>query len=296
VRGLDTIGIPSDWAASAPVTVDAAAPGIPGAITVASREDGAVTLAVVGPTDAGSGVDPAAFDVTWCSPAPCTLPDPPQVQGVTVPARAAPTGGCGERKFGVRAHDVAGNVGGYATLLAMPCGKTTWCFDAAGACAPKCQASSCAPDQYCNPDTPVQAPSCESRCLSLVQPTPVPPDETLPGACAAGWACDPATGQCVQWCTDGNCGGSFTFVAAPPVTVVAPAAGSTGGLTANTTVAAPAVRVVAPAMGTTGGLANNLTIANPPVTVVAPAMGDPGTLKPNVTVAQPPVSVKVANQ
>jgi len=290
VRAGDAFGAPSDWVASAPFEADVTPPGAP-AVAVDSRDDGGVTLSAPAPGDA-SGADPAAWDVAWCSPAPCAFPDPSQIRGVSLPVRAAPEGGCGERVFGVRAHDVAGNTGAWGTIDATPCGPASWCFDPAGACTPKCAESSCGSSEYCDPYTSGPIPICVSRCESLVQPAPVPPAVELPPPCAAGHACEPEMGECVVWCEDSLCGGEYAFVASPPVAVIVRTLGE-GALALNTAVAAPPVQVAVPGKGGGGGLALNPAVASPPVVVVLPVEGEASGFAPNTTVSAPQVQVAV---
>jgi len=214
VRALDEAGNASAWIASSPFAIDATPPGAPG-VAIVERADGEVAVAVVPAHDSVAGVDPAGYDVAYCSPAPCALPDPPQIAGVSSsPARVRPEGGCGETVFGVRAHDLAGNAGPYATATAVPCSAASVCDESSGSCVAKCGPATCEPTEYCDPSTDGPVPACIPKCESDSQPAPVPP-ETATTPCPEATACDPMTGECLFKCPPGMCTAPSVAFASP---------------------------------------------------------------------------------
>lgn len=107
VQALDGAGNPSAWVASDGFTVDGDPPPPPSAPTL---NPGIHRMEVSWPaaTDSVSGI--ATYDVAYCTPAPCTLPDTPQRAGVQVLNAAFEDLPCpAPYAFAVRATDRAGN-------------------------------------------------------------------------------------------------------------------------------------------------------------------------------------------
>ncbi len=95
----------------------------------------------------------------------------------------------------------------------------------------------------------------------------------------------------------GDSGGipSNVTTALPLVAMVLPGPGDSSGSPANVTIAQPPTAVVLPGQGDLGGLPMNVTLAMPPVAIVLPGVGEPDALPPNTTVANPPVAVDFAD-
>ncbi len=95
----------------------------------------------------------------------------------------------------------------------------------------------------------------------------------------------------------GDSGGipSNVTTALPLVALVLPGPGDSSGSPANVTVAQPPTAIVLPGEGDVDQLAMNVTLAMPPVAIVLPGVGEPDALPPNTTVAKPPVAVDFAD-
>jgi hypothetical protein len=82
-----------------------------------------------------------------------------------------------------------------------------------------------------------------------------------------------------------------TVAARPPINLVLPGLGDSGGIQSNITTAMPLVVLALPGLGDPGESPANVTVAGPPTALVLPGEGDLDELAMNVTLAMPPVAL-----
>lgn len=115
VRAIDAAGNASAFVASSGVTIDVSGPTEPGSpsATAGNRQ---IVLSWRPAADPVSGV--ASYEVAYCAGAACTLPDPPQVTGITETQVTLPElANCTQYRLAVRGRDHADNAGRYSAVV-----------------------------------------------------------------------------------------------------------------------------------------------------------------------------------